>query len=121
MGKGKVYLLTLAGLSIAFAGLYVIFGYITSIVDGANIWLLLAGIPLIGAGAFLLYRAGNSVATVVKKNIYKPMDLEGGFSPEKKGMVKTVEKNKALTAEFAKTNDNRNRLKLLEAAANVEK
>ena len=117
----KVYLQTLAGLALTFAGLYIVFGFITSIVDGGNIWLLIISLPLIGLGGFILYRGGNSVATIVKKNIYKPMDLEGDFSTNKKGMEKVVEKNKALTSEFAKTNDTRNRLKLLEAAANTEK
>lgn len=120
MGKGKVYLQTLAGLAITFAGLYVTFGYITSIVDGGNIWLLLVSLPLVGLGAFILLRAGRSEATVVKKNIYEPGIIDGKL-PDDKKRQNTLEKNTALTEEYGKTNEARARLKLLQASADAQK
>ena len=117
----RIYLFTFVGLAILFAGLYITFGFITSIVDGGNIWLLIISLPLIGVGAFILLRAGKSDATVVKKNLYDSTFLDGKPSTDKKGLESTLEKNSALTDQFAKTNEARTRLKLLQASAEAQK
>lgn len=117
----RVILFTLAGLALLFAGLYITFGFIRNIVDGGNIWLLLLSLPLTGLGAFILLRAGKSEATVTKKNLYEPTILDGKVADAQKGLESTLEKNAAMTSDFAKTNDARNRLKLLQAAGEAQK
>ena len=117
----RTLLLTFAGLAVLFAGLYITFGYIKDIVDGGNIWLLVLSIPLTALGSFLLFRAGKSNATIMKKNLYEPTVFDGKPIEAKKGLENTLEKNAAMTDQFAKTNEARNRLKLLQASAEAQK
>lgn len=112
----KVLLQTLLGLILVFAGLFLTFNYIQNIVDGAALWLLLVSIPMIASGALLLLKAGKSDAMVLKKVKVRPL---GAVDEKNKGLENQIEKNNNMSKDFGKTNDARNRLKLLEAAGNA--
>lgn len=113
----KVLLQTLLGLGLSFTGLFLIFNFIQTIVDGPLFWLLIVSLPLIASGAFLLYKAGKSDVSVMKRVKVKAL----GEPLEEKGFEEKLKKDAALTNEFGKTNEARNRLKMLELSAEAQK
>lgn len=117
----KVIAQTFLGLLILFTGLYIMYFYVTGIDEGSSILLLLLSLPVIGGGIFVLLRAGKSDASVVKKmdkNIPSILDKE--FAVEDSGLENTIKKNNELTQEWSKTNEARNRLRMLELSSEAQ-
>ena len=118
----KIVAQTFLGLLIVAVGLYIGYFYITGIDQGSNPWLLALAIPIVGGGAFILFRAGKSDDTVVKKTSKVPFNFENNqFTEEKAGLESTIQKNNDLTKQWSKTNEARNRLRMLELSAEANK
>lgn len=107
---------TLLGLALAFGGIVLFYLYIIGLNEGSNPLLIIGSIPLVGGGAFILFRAGESDATVTKTKVAMP-NLQGKFAES--GLDKRIQKNNNLTKEWKKTDDARNRLRMLELAGDA--
>jgi hypothetical protein len=109
----KIMTLTILALLLTFAGLYLCYLYISGLDQGTTPLILIPALILLITGTFLLFRAGKSDATVLSQPhttaTIPPANLEN-----------TLQKNNALMAEWNKTNDTREKLKLLQAAAQSE-
>lgn len=104
---------SLLGVVFTFAGVFVMYIYITSINTGANMLFLAGAILLIGAGVFLLVKAGKSDRTVVADMPpIKPLEAETAED--------RLAKNNELMGEWKKTNETKDRLRMLEIQASAE-
>jgi hypothetical protein len=113
----KVFAQTILGLVIAFAGIVLFYLYIINLNEGSNLLYIIGSIPLVGGGAFILFRAGGSDASVTKTKVAMP-NLQGKFSDES-GLDQRIQKNNDLTKDWKKTDDARNRLRMLELAGDT--
>lgn len=112
----RVIYQTTLGLLLLAAGLYLAFVFLQSLADGPAVWAILAAAPIIVSGILLLFRAGKSDDTVVKKTKIPTL---GESQPEgvQKGLEDRLEKSNKMSAEWAKTNKARERLRMLELAS----
>ncbi len=108
----RILLFTFVGILLLLGGVYLAYLGFSGINDG-QAWFLLPSILLFGGSGFILYRAGKSDSTVVIKGHIKLDDLV----TDKPGFESTLKRNNAFDAEWGKTNDARNRLKMLELSA----
>lgn len=118
MSMLKVIFQTLLGLTLQGSGWYLAFIYLKSLADGPAMWAILCASFMIVSGAVLLLKAGISEVLVVKKIIIPELghagnDTEGGFQDK-------LKKNNKMGQEWDKVNDSRDKLHLLQAAADVE-
>ena len=85
----KIISQTILGLALAFIGIVLFYLYIINLNEGSNILFITGSISLVGGGAFILFRAGESDATVTKTKVSMP-NLEGKFSET--GLDKRIKK-----------------------------
>src|SRR6185369_13070041 len=103
---------TLLGLILLGSGGYLAFIFLTHLADGTGTWAILSAIPILLSGIFLLWRAGKSDATVVKKTkipqLGESQDNGGGgdFSSQ-------IQKNNEMMEEWQQTTESRDRLHML--------
>src|SRR5438270_81468 len=109
----KVFSQTFLGLLLCFSGLYVLYFYLTGINDGRSPLLLGLSVLLIAGGVFLFFRVGKSDATVVSKMKLDNPDTNQSANP---GLENTLKKNNELMADWSKTNEAKQRLRMLELA-----
>jgi hypothetical protein len=100
---------TFLGLVLCIGGICVSYLYLDGLKDGNNLLLLAAAIVLIAVGVFCLVKAGKSDATVITKLKNEPHEIQ------KRG-PNMLEKNNELVGDYQKTANERDRLKVLEAA-----
>jgi len=112
----KVLLETFLGLILLIGGVFLAYFGILGINDGQG-WFLLPALCIIGGSSFLLFRAGKSDTTVIHKGKLNLDDL----STNKPGLETTLQRNNAFDAEWGKTTEARNRLKMLQVSADAGK
>lgn len=118
----KMFLLSLSGLTLTMGGIYVMYTYILGIDADANIVFLILSLVLIGGGVFLLILAGKS-DTLILNRVSKPeIDTEAVIKiPVKsEGLANKIEENNKMLQDWKKTNETKERLRMLEMSAAAE-
>lgn len=111
----KIIALTLLGVVLVTGSIYLLFLYIMSLNTNGNFLYLGLTLVLSGTGVFLLYRAGKSDRTVVSSMPpIKP--LSDGVS-ENSGLAGRLKQNNELLGQWKKTNETKDRLRMLEIQA----
>ena len=111
----KVIFQAILGLTLSSSGILLAFFSLGNTTKGTNPLLLTVIVVLILAGASLLFWAGKSDATLLhKSNLDK---TESDTSPKVEGLASRLKKNNAIMSEWTKTENTRNRLKMLELSA----
>jgi hypothetical protein len=113
----KVFGMTFLGLGLTGGGFFLLFFYLSGISTGQTPLLLIPAVLCVGGGIFLLLRAGKSNATTFA------LAEEGQTTTETikaVGGKNLLEKSNEYTAEWKKTNDTKDRLKILQISANAE-
>jgi hypothetical protein len=108
----KVILKTFLGLSISALGFGFGYLYLTKIEESYSLLFLLPAAILVIFGIYILFRAGKSEETVIKK---PDMPLNS-----KEGLEEVFNKNNQLSSRWAKTVENRDKLKLLQISTNAQ-
>jgi len=103
----------------AFLGLFLIacaiataFFYLTGLADGSSPLLFVLSIVLVSAGVYILYRAGRININQANIKVDQPVNKAKTINP--------LERNSQLIAEYAKTSEAADRLKVLEMSAKAE-
>jgi len=104
---------TTLGFALIIVGFFLIYYFVKQ--DGAGESLALLSIPLFGLGAFLIKTGADAYEDVFKGKL-KPIEADKLNNEGFEGML---EKNNALTADFAKTNKARTKLKMMQSAASA--
>jgi hypothetical protein len=105
----KVLLWTFLGFLLLVPGVFLAFLYLQGVEKGASLFLLIAGILLSGGGVFMLYKAGTQDTNKIKFADAVPSEDSSILS-----------KNNEMISEWNKTNEARDRLKILQASATPE-
>lgn len=110
----KVLLFTFLGFGLFIGGIGVAFFYFQGAQDGSRSGLLLIPAVLLGgAGSFFLFKAGR---IDTQKVVFKENQAQSeGISSE--GLIT---KNNKLVEEWNKTNEKRDKLKMIELSANEQ-
>ena len=110
-----VILQTLGGFTISASGVLLGYLYLTK-ANLNNPLILIAAILLFPSGGYLLYRAGKQDDIIIVKT-KKPILLEiPELQTDDAGLDKTLEKNNALSSQWSKTIEQRDKLRMLELA-----
>jgi hypothetical protein len=112
----KIILKTLVGLILTILGFCLGFYYLIEMERGCSVLVLIPAALLIVFGFILLMRAGKSDATVIKK-LDIPVVSGDGSEEELKAVFS---KNNQLSSRWAKTVENRDKLKLLQISSAAE-
>lgn len=103
------------GVLFEIVGITCLYLFFTSLNTTANILYLVASLLLIGAGVFLFIKEGKSDITVVMAMPpIKSLD-EITASAESR-----LDKNNAMLGDWKKTNETKDRLRMLELQSNVD-
>jgi len=105
---------TFLGLLVMISGFFSAYLYTKSLNNGASPLLLIIAVLLVVLGVRILFRASRSNATALNVAPDKPED---DTSPKVESLAGRLEKNNAIMSEWAKTENTRNRLKMLEMSA----
>jgi hypothetical protein len=100
------------GLGFFLSGIQAMYFYISNLEKGASFLIMLLSFILIGAGGFLLMRAGKSDDSVFKR--IKNFRKKSLATDE--ALEQTLKQNSALTSEWNKTIEKRDKLKMLEVS-----
>lgn len=111
----RIIFQTLAGLILLVLGCFLAYLYLQELAETNKWWLFVIGICLATGGVFFLFRAGKSDATVVSNNKFQQV------AEEKKGLETKLLKNNKLMSEWSKTEEARDRLRMLELSASADK
>ena|ERR1051326_5210382 len=111
---------TIAGLFFCGAGIYAGYLYLAALDEGNNFLLLGGTIISFCIGVYFLFKAGRAGENVVLKGSIKELQNQHNQHPELNAQT-ILERNNALSDEWGKTLDQRNKLKILQIAANAEK
>lgn len=117
-----MFLLSFLGLALTLAGIYVMYVYIVSINTEANILFLFLSLGLIGGGVVLLVFAGKS-DTMILKRVSRPekyISTAMQTPPSEAGLANKLEQDNALLKDWKKTNETKERLRMLEMSAQAE-
>jgi hypothetical protein len=117
----KSVLLSFLGMLTILGGVFLIYLFFTSLDAKANILLFIGSFVLIGGGVFLLLFAGKSDTLILNKasrpeNDKEPLIMKG----ENEGLASKLQENNAMMADWKKTNETKNRLRMLEISAAAE-
>lgn len=119
----KMFIESTGGLISTLGGIYLMYLYLTSLDTKPNILLMIFSLILMCAGIALLIIAGRSDTLILNK-VSKPEIEENPIVPvtQEAGLEDKIEKNNAMLEDWKKTNETKQRLKLLEmeGAANGE-
>jgi len=115
----KMFLQTIIGLILIIGGIYIMYMYIETLDSNSNILLLLGSILMLTGGVFSLIRAGKSDTIILNRTRSTESDTDIVTTPpiQSSGLENTVEKNNAMLHEWKKTNETKDRLRLLEIQA----
>jgi hypothetical protein len=111
----QVMLKTFLGIFLLIGGFGLGYFYLTNIDNGSSALLLIPALGSVIAGIFLLMRAGKSDATVMQ--VPKGLDENKSETTQKSNLL---EKNNAMTQQWLKSVETRDKMRLLEMAANAE-
>ena len=107
---GQIFL----GILLLFAGIYVGYLYLKSLDSGNNVLLLIVTLVCMTVGIFSLYKAAKNEEKIISPVVDIP-------KPSSSELEERLEKNNTITSEWSKTQEQRDRLKLLELAENAKK
>jgi hypothetical protein len=111
----KIVGLTILAVILEISGIAVLYFYFVSLTTGGNIPFLIGSILLLGGGVYLFIVAGKSDRTVVSAMPpIKPLEEIGESAEER------IKKNNAMMGDWVKTNETKDRLRMLELQANAE-
>lgn len=110
----RIFLKTIAGLCLTIGGLYIGYIYISGIDTGSSPFLLIPCILCVAVGVFLLVRAGKADDSIIAKA--KSISQPGGSS----NLEDRLKMNNEINSQWGKINDDKNKLRLLEIAANEQ-
>lgn len=114
----KIVLQSIFGAILAVTGVYVMYLYIISINTHTNVLFLVGSIILLGGAVFLFIKAGKSDKMFISKMpTIKP--LEEASSSET-SLASRLEKNNAMMGDWKKTNETKDRLRMLEIQASAD-
>ena len=109
----KTAAFTLLGIIGLLGGIATGYLFLTSINTSTNYLFLGISILLFGGGIFCMFKATGAKPQVVSPLIVSDIASDGTEA--------FLKRNNAITSEWSKTNNQRDKLKMLEMAANEEK
>jgi hypothetical protein len=109
--------MTFLGLGLTGGGFFLLFFYLIGSSTGRTPLLLIPSTICIAGGVFLLLRAGKSNVTTFALAEEGKASIAIKKSTDGKNLL---EKSNEYTAEWKKTNDTKDRLKMLQISANAE-
>ena len=113
----QIILQAILGSILSVGGVYVMYLYITTINANNNIFLLIGSIVLLSVAVFLFIRAGKSDKMFMSKMPpIKPLE----DAPESATLADRLQKNNEMMGEWKKTNQTKDRLRMLEMSAAAE-
>lgn len=107
---------TLLGVSLAVLGIFLLYLFFTSLNNKTNYLFLLLSFVFLGGAVFLFIHAEKSDTVILKR--VKPE--ESGILTEtskKAGLTSKIQKNNEMIAEWNKTNETRDKMKMIEMSA----
>ncbi|HVZ12697.1 MAG TPA: hypothetical protein VG965_06740 [Patescibacteria group bacterium] len=107
---------TLIGFILFLLGVASDASYVMGVGDGSSFLLLIAGIVLVTIGAFLLVKGANSEG---KMDFSAPISASSDQTPITGGQG-AFSRNSQLVTEWTKTNEMKDKLRILEISANAE-
>ena len=117
----RMALLSLLGLGLTIGGIYLMYVYIISLNTESNILFLILSFALIGAGVFVLVVAGKADTMILKRASKPESDTTQVITPVKEeNFASKLEENNKLMSEWKKTNETKQRLRMLEISAASE-
>lgn len=103
------------GVFFEIGGITCLYLFFVSLNNTPNMLYLVATVLLIGAGVFLFIKEGQSDKTVVMSMPpIKPLEEIGANAEER------LAKNNAMLGDWKKTNETKDRLRMLELQSNVD-
>lgn len=111
----KFILQSFLGLILALAAIYLFFLFILSLNKGGNFLFLIPSLLFAGGGIYFLIRAGKAGNALYTSNMPK----EVLATENKTDAADRLAKNNELLGEWKKTNDTKNRLRMLEISASA--
>jgi len=119
----KIFIQSFLGIALTLGGVYTMYIYISGLDTNVNIVFLLLSLLMLGAGVFVLILAGKS-DTIILKRVSKPeLDKNPIIMPSKQndeGLASKLEENNKLLKDWKKTNETKERLRMLEMQASAE-
>jgi hypothetical protein len=122
----KMFIMSMLGILLTVGGVYTMYVYIIGLDTRANVILLIVSILVICAGVFILVIAGKS-DTIILKRVSKPdLDKNPIITPPTPGtetpgnLANKLEENNNLLKDWKKTNETKERLRMLEMQAQAE-
>lgn len=115
----KMFILSLAGMGLTIGGVYILYAYILSIDTQANILFLILSLVMIGAGIVVLVLAGKADTIILQRASKPEIPDKPAVAPlvKKEGFAGKLEENNKMLADWKKTNDTKQRLRMLEISA----
>ena len=109
-----VFLQLFSGFFTTALGVFLAYFYVTGADNGRSIFLMIPAMLCVAGGVILLLKAGkqeNNVLFAPPKEVLKETNAQGG------GLQETLAKNGKIVAEWNKTNEDKDKLHLLQIAA----
>lgn len=110
------------GIVLTLGGIFIMYTYIVGLDTSDNVILLIASLVMIVAGVFVLILAGKS-DTLILKRVSKPeKNINVVMTPVKQGgngLASKLEENNKLLKDWKKTNETKERLRMLEMQASA--
>ena len=114
----QIVLQSILGVILSIGGVYLMYLYLTTINSSSNIVLLIGSLALLGVAVFLFIRAGKSDKMFISKMPpIKPLEDPDANAPS---LESRLQKNSAMLGDWKKTNETKDRLRMLEISAAAE-
>lgn len=110
----------LLGFLLSIAGFAIDYIYIKTIDQGANPILLPLSFLLVGIGVFVLMRASKTDSIITIRTQEPKPNATTPDAVNLSGLETTLQKNNQLTSEWQKRNSLRDKMKMLEIAAEAK-
>jgi hypothetical protein len=109
------------GVILVLGGVYLLYLFITSLNKHENIVYLGLFVLLVGAGVFILIRAGKSDTVILKRTAPDAIDDTQGITFGKETLSNQLTKNNEMLAQWTKTNNTKTMMKMLEISSEEKK
>jgi len=120
----KMVLLSFAGLVLCLAGIYLMYVFLTGLDANTTIFLLIGSLILIVGGITLLVFAQKSDTMILQRagkeeseKKFEPIAVNTG---KDEGLAKQIDQNNAMMKDWEKTNETKQRLRMLQMQASAE-
>jgi hypothetical protein len=112
-----VFLKTILGMTFLITGFGIAYSYLSNMDNGSSPLLLIPSLCIVILGIFMLMRAGKSDETVILKPKKSAEDQLGNTGIKKATLIR---RNNAISEEWARSVEKRDKMKLLKIAASAE-